>query len=119
MQSTLRRMVWVAAALVAAALPTAARAQVQAQLPGRVVVLRVGTTVLVPDGGTATLGGYSRFSESRAEYGVPGLAQTPYLGRGFGNAASGSSVLIRRATASVRIIDLREEEYRQTGYRDR
>jgi general secretion pathway protein D len=112
MQHTLRRMVWALGALALAAWPTAAHAQIR-----RDIVLRVQTTVLVPDGGTVTLGGYSQYAESRSEYGVPVLAQTPYLGRGFGNVASGRSVVAGRVTATVRIIDLREEEYRQTGYR--
>jgi hypothetical protein len=41
----------------------------------------------------------------------------PYVGRGFRNVAYGRSIVTGRVTASVRIIDLREEEFRQTGFR--
>src|ERR1700731_515200 len=62
MQITLHRAAWVAGILVAAALTPAA----QAQGLGRVFVttptvttIRVQTTVTVPDGGTALVGGTS------------------------------------------------------------
>ncbi len=73
----------------------------------------VQTTATVPDGGTASLGGYSGLSEGRNALGAPGL------GRPGRNVGYGRSVISRRVTASVRIIDLREEEYRQTGVRSR
>jgi type II secretory pathway component GspD/PulD (secretin) len=79
--------------------------------------LAVQTSVSVPDGGTATLGGYSRLSEGRSEYGAPGLGKIPYAGRGFRNTGYGRSAVNQRAGVSVRIIDLRDEEYRQTGFR--
>jgi type II secretory pathway component GspD/PulD (secretin) len=75
--------------------------------------------VAVPDGGTVTLGGYSQVSEGRSEFGVPGLSKVPYVGRGFRNVGYGRSVLIRRVNVSARVIDLREEEYRQTGVSSR
>jgi hypothetical protein len=123
MSITLHRVVWVAGILVAAALAPAA----QAQAPGRVRIvivtagpnIRVQTAVTVPDGGTVTVGGYSRVGESRTEAGVPVLGRVPYASRGFRNVGYGRSVMSRRVTASVRIIDLREEEYRQTGFRSR
>jgi hypothetical protein len=117
MRVTLRRAVGVAGVLAAAALAPAARAQA----PGRqdsgpvptFTFIRVQTTVSVPDGGTATLGGYGRLSEGRTAFGAPGL------GRGFRNVGYGRSAAGSRVSVSVRVIDLREEEYRQTGYRSR
>jgi type II secretory pathway component GspD/PulD (secretin) len=121
MRIMLHRLVWVAGLLVAAALTPAARAQGLGQ-PRFIVVptitnIRLTTTVTVPDGGTATVGGYSQVSEGRTEYGVPGLGKVPYVSRGFRNVGYGRSTVVGRVTASVRIIDLREEEYRQTGVR--
>jgi general secretion pathway protein D len=89
-----------------------------APLPG-VTVLRAQTTVAVPDGGTALIGSYSRVSEGRTEYGVPGLGKLPVVGRPFRNVGVGRQVQTIQASASVRIIDLAEEEYRQTGVRSR
>src|ERR1700682_1514939 len=80
MQITLRRVVWMTAVLVAAALTPAARAQGVGRVfvPGpTVTTIRVGTTVTVPDGGTALVGGYSRLSEGRTEYGVPVVGKVP------------------------------------------
>jgi general secretion pathway protein D len=79
----------------------------------------VQTTVTVPDGGTVTVGGYSQLSEGRNEFGTPGLGRVPFSGRGFRNVSSGRTAVSGRVTARVRIIDLREEEYRQTGVRSR
>jgi type II secretory pathway component GspD/PulD (secretin) len=73
------------------------------------------TNVTIPDGGTASLAGYSRVSEGRTTLGPPVLAGLPVLGRGLRNTAYGRSTVVGRVTASVRIISLREEEYRQTG----
>jgi hypothetical protein len=128
-------VVWVAGMFAAAALTAAAGAQPPAGLPPApaspyaprlvlvttttVAPLGVQTTVAVPDGGTVSLGGYSRVSEGRREYGPPGLGKLPYAGRGFRNIGYGRSTVNVRGTVSVRVIDLREEEYRQTGYRGR
>ncbi len=121
MRITLQRVVWMTAILAAAALTPAARAQGPGR-PGFVVVptvttIRVQTTVTVPDGGTVLVGGYSRLSEGRTEYGVPVVGKVPYVGRGFRNVAYGRSIVSGKVTATVRIIDLREEEFRQTGVR--
>ncbi len=93
--------------------------------PGQVVFIPangvqsigVRTTVTVPDGGTALVGGNSRVSEGRNEYGAPVVGKLPLLGRGFRNVGYGRETVTGRVSASVRVIDLREEEYRQTGYR--
>ncbi len=114
MRSTLRRAEWVAGILAAAALTPAARAQA----PGQPVLIRVQTTTAtVPDGGTVTLASFSRLADARTQVGTPGLGQVPYVGRGFGNVGYGRTVSSGRVTATVRIIDLREEEFRQTGFR--
>jgi len=50
------------------------------------------SSVLVPDRGSAYLGGVSRSTMGRNESGVPGLSKLPVAGRPFGNrATSGSS----------------------------
>jgi hypothetical protein len=128
MQITLRRLGWVLGIVAAALQAPAARAQ--GTTPYSVYYLRqryanvpvvstiaVATSVTVPDGGTASLGGYSRVSQGRTEFGVPGLGRLPYAVPGLRNVGYGRSVVSGRVTASVRIIDLHEEEYRQTGYR--
>jgi Flp pilus assembly secretin CpaC len=81
--------------------------------------IRLQTTVTVPDGGSVTLGGYSELSEGRTEFGVPVLGRVPYGSRGFRNVGYGRTAVSRRVIASVRVIDLREEEFRQTGVRSR
>jgi general secretion pathway protein D len=110
MRSNLRRVVWVAAVVVAAALTPVARAQGFGPVP-TLTAIRLQTTVTAPDGGTVTLGGYSRLSEGRAAFGLPGRGLRNV---GYGRSAAGGRVIIR-----VRVIDLREEEFRQTGYRSR
>jgi hypothetical protein len=132
----IHQVVWVAGILCAAALTPDAQAQGRGRpvaspsvgyyypsRAARVVVtaasgnIRIQTAVRVPDGGTASLGSYSRLAEARSEYGVPVLGKVPYLSRGFRNVGYGRTVLRRSVTASVRIISLREEEFRQTGFR--
>jgi len=79
--------------------------------------IRLQTTVTVPDGGSVTLGGYSQVSEGRTEFGVPVLGRVPYASRGVRNVGYGRETVSGRVSASVRIIDQREEEFRQTGVR--
>ena len=75
------------------------------------------TTATIPDRGSATLGGYSLLSSGRNEFGVPGVGKVPYAGRAVGNVGYGREATVGRVSASVRIISLREEEFRQTGVR--
>jgi hypothetical protein len=125
----LQRAAGLAGILAAAALPPVAHAQAPVRVflststvtisNGSPVVTRtiVATGVGVPDGGTVTLGGSSRLAEKRIEVGAPILGKLPYAGRGLSNVGYGRSVGSTRVTASVRVIDLREEEFRQTGFR--
>ena len=76
-------------------------------------------TAKVPDGGTTLVSGITQYSESGSQFGAPILGKIPVIDRGFTNVGYGRSVRIGRTTASVRIIDLAEEEFRQTGYRSR
>lgn len=69
----------------------------------------------VPAGGSTTLGGYSRVAESRKEFGSPVLGKVPVLGRGTRNVGYGRSTTVTRGRVFVRT--LRDEEYRQTGFR--
>lgn len=115
MRSSISRLAVVLAALAWSA---AASAQVVI-VPGTGIVRISPPTVLVPDGGTAVIGGITRVSEGRTQFGAPILGQVPGVNRGFANVGYGRSVTVGRATVSVRIIDLAEEEFRQTGYRSR
>jgi Bacterial type II and III secretion system protein len=68
-------------------------------------VFSVGTTVSVPDGGAAYLGGVTRGSWSSSSRGVPGLSQLPGANRLFTNRSIGSSVSSSNAYATATIID--------------
>jgi hypothetical protein len=79
--------------------------------------VRVSSSVVVPDGGEALVARYGSLSEGRNEFGAPGLGKTPYLDRGFRNVGSGRSVRSTTMSVRVRVINLEEEEERQTGVR--
>lgn len=73
------------------------------------------TTVSVPDGGTALLGGINRAAEGQVSRGVPMLSKIPGLNRLFRNEAIGRDVSASNITVVPRIIILEEEELLQTG----
>ena len=75
------------------------------------------TSVLVPDGGEASLGGYSSARDGRNEFGTPVLGKIPIFNRGLNNVGYSRSMRSTRASVRVRIIRLAEEEERQTGVR--
>jgi len=75
-------------------------------------VVSLNTTVSVPDGGTAVVGGYSSLAEGRHEYGPPGLSNIPYGSRLFKNIGYGRQVRSVRVLLGVRVISLREEDER-------
>jgi general secretion pathway protein D len=62
---------------------------------------------------------YHQLAEGRNEFGVPILGRVPYVSRGFRNVGNGRSAVSVRIGVAVRVIDLREEEFRQTGLRSR
>jgi len=68
----------------------------------------VGTTVVVPDGGSALLGSISRSSYGTVSRGVPVLSGVPGVNRLFNNQASGYSVQKGSIRVHARIIDLVE-----------
>lgn len=70
----------------------------------------VNTTVSVPDGGTALMGGVNSYSAGRDSAGVPMLGKIPFAGRPFGSRSIGSSMTASNVTATARIIILEEEE---------
>src|SRR5687767_5872320 len=128
MRITLCRAVWAAVALAATAPASAAQGPGTITVSGvvippggrvRVTVATGGlrTTVLVPDGGSALVAGSSRVSEGRKEHGVPVAGKLPFAGRGLRNVGAGRSVRTAQVRAAVRVISLRDEEYRQTGFR--
>ena len=75
----------------------------------------VYTTVNVPDGGTALLGGIKRLSEGRNEGGVPILSKIPYIKRLFSNSSIGRETTSMLMTVTPRIIIQEEEEEYATG----
>jgi hypothetical protein len=76
----------------------------------------VSTTVTVPDGGTALLGGINRARESSVTRGLPMLSKIPGVNRLFTNRGIGRDVGAMNMTVTPRIIILEEEELRQTGF---
>ena len=75
---------------------------IRVQLPV-VSFFNVRTAVMVPDGGTMSLGGVSNYSSGQTSRGVPGLG-----GPLFQNRAGGFSAGSSRASVKVRIISNRE-----------
>ena len=70
----------------------------------------VDTTVNVPDGGSALLGGIDRVQEGSNELGVPILGQVPFLNRLFKNRGIGRDVSSSRFRAHAKILILEELE---------
>ena len=70
----------------------------------------VNTTVMIPDGGSATLGGIDRMAEGSVDRGTPLLGKIPYLNRLFKNRAIGKTVSSSRFRAHARIMILDELE---------
>lgn len=95
------------AALLAALLATTvARGQVL-QLP-TFHRFGVGTSVLVPDRGSAYLGGVGRATYAGSHYGVPAVSSLPSLARLFGNRSTASVHSHSGASVHVTVIDLAE-----------
>lgn len=84
-----------------------ASAQTVVQLP-TYNFFTTGTTVNVPDGGSALMGGVSRSSSGNTTRGVPLFGKVPYLNRPFKNSGIGSSISASSMRASVTIIDMNE-----------
>lgn len=78
--------------------------------------ISIGTTVLVPDGGTVLLGGLKFLNEGRNELGPPILSKIPYVNRLFKNVGYGRESASLMLMVTPRIIIQEEEEFRQTGY---
>jgi hypothetical protein len=71
----------------------------------------VTTTVVVPDGGSASLGGISRASSGRNEFGTPMLDKLPMANRLFKNQSIGQdrSASNFRVTATIHDFDAMDE----------
>jgi hypothetical protein len=76
-----------------------------------------GASVVVPDGGSATVSSFSSVAEGRNEAGVPGLGKVPYISRGFRNLGYGRSIQRFGVSVSVRIIDLKAMDEQLLGTR--
>lgn len=80
-------------------------AQNAVQLP-TVSAFTVNTTVSVPDGGSALLGGISRASSGRNEFGVPLAPIRPFRNTAIGRDVGASSV---RVTATIHDFEAMDE----------
>jgi len=74
------------------------------QLPV-VSFFNVRTAVSVPDGGTLSLGGVSRYSESSVSRGIPGLRGPVFQSRATGYSAQSSRASVRATILSTREMD--------------
>lgn len=70
----------------------------------------LNTTVTVPAGGTAVVGGFGFAASSRSEVGVPVLGRLPYAGRLFRNVGVGQTIFASNPSVSVRVISLEDYE---------
>jgi hypothetical protein len=77
----------------------------------------VNTTVSVPDGGTAVMGGVKRGAWGQTSRGVPIAGKLPFVGRPFGNRAIGSRQSAGMMSTTVQIIDFQELEEQLMGGR--
>ncbi len=89
----------IAVFLLAASFPAATANAQTVQLP-TFHFFTLNTSVLVPDGGDAFLGGVNRATSGRNERGIPGLPGRPFTNTGIGGStvASGVSVALRFTT---------------------
>jgi hypothetical protein len=83
-----------------------------ASRPFATTTLGIQTSVSVPDGGTALLGGFRSFREGRNEFGTPVLGKVPYLGPPFRGTGYGYAIQSSTATIRARVIDLAEMDAR-------
>jgi len=79
----------------------------------------VGTSVSVPDGGTALLGSLNSSSAAGNRFGPPIASKLPGASRPLTNGSLGQKSSTNQSSVRVRIIILSEEEERQTGYSSR
>lgn len=93
---------------------------ISVQLPV-VSVFNVRTTVMVPDGGTMSLGGVSRHRSGSRSRGVPGLGGPLFRNRGIGYSTAGSHANVTATIISNREIseDLLAEGNRRAVMRER
>ncbi len=66
----------------------------------------VGTTVWVPDGGSALLGGVNSWHSGSSSRGVPMLGRLPGIGRAFNNQAFGAIANTAQSRVHVTVHDL-------------
>ena len=66
------------------------------------------SSVLVPDQGSASLGGVNSFQSGSSSSGVPVLGRLPGIGRAFNNRAFGANTNSSQVRVHATIIDLEE-----------
>jgi type II secretory pathway component GspD/PulD (secretin) len=72
--------------------------------------LAIKTTVAIPDGGTALIGGMKKLVETRNEFGPPVLSKVPYVNRLFKNVAYGQETQQVYVLVTPRVIVNEQEE---------
>lgn len=72
----------------------------------------IGTSLLVPDGGSVRVGGLNQQSSGRRESGAPLAGKAPGIDRPVRNGGSGVGGSAGGTSVHVRIIDFAEEEER-------
>ena len=97
----MRRSFHIAAVSICAALLCQSISAQTLQLP-TFSFATVTTTVLVPDQGSALLGGINRASDGRNEFGIPGLTFPGLQNRSIGRNVSGSNMSV---TATIHDLD--------------
>ncbi len=76
----------------------------------------IGTTVMVPDGGTVLLGGLISQDDQKSESGIPLFANFPFVGRVFGNTTD--SLLRQELLIFIQPKIIRSEHDRQFADQD-
>ena len=71
-------------------------------------VFTLGTTVVVPDGGSAVLGSSSYYREGSRSQGIPILGKAPGLAPAFGSRAVEREIGYARSSVHVQVIDLEQ-----------
>jgi hypothetical protein len=74
--------------------------------------ININTTVSVPAGGSAVVGGFSSFAEGRNEFGPPVLSGVPAFGRLVRNTAYGRDLRAPRVLIGAQVFSMREAEER-------
>ncbi len=104
---TFQSAIFLGTLIISSAIGSTVFGQSVVQLP-EFGVVGAGSTILVPDGGSAHLGSISRLSEGAVSRGVPFASNVPGLNRLFKNRGIGRNTQTGTMRVHVRIINLEE-----------